>query len=153
MTQHTTSDAARSSRLVTLVGGLGIFMVAAGILIGAVNMFGPRTDLSSGVPSLVLIEPQAGDTVDSPVVLRFTAGNDLALGGMGWASNDLHLHAYVDGTEIMPAAADIRDAGDGTFFWTLPVESGSRTVQLRWAGMDHGDLDVGASRAIEVVVR
>lgn len=152
MTQHTTSDAARSSRLVTLVGGLGIFMVVAGILVGAVNMFGPRTDLSMGVPSLVLIEPQAGDTVSSPVVLRFTAGNDLALGGMGWASNDLHLHVYVDGTEIMPAAADIQDAGDGTFLWTLQVESGQREIQLRWAGLDHMDVDAGASRAVEVVV-
>jgi len=153
MTQQTTSDAARSSRLVTLVGGLGIFMVAAGILIGAVTMFGPRTDLSTGVPSLVLIEPQAGDTVGRPLVLRFTAGNELALGGMGWASNDLHLHVYVDGTEIMPAAADIRDAGDGTFLWTLPVESGMRRVQLRWAGMDHGNLEIGASREIDVVVQ
>src|SRR5690606_15722299 len=114
MKQHMTSPTAGSSRLVTLVGALGIFMVAAGILIGAVNMFGPRTDLSLGVPSLVVIAPQPGDTVDSPLVLRFTAGNDLSLGGMGWASNDLHLHVYVDGTEIMPAAADIVDAGDGT---------------------------------------
>jgi hypothetical protein len=153
MTQNTTSDAPRSSRLVTLVGGLGIFMFAVGILIGAVNMFGPRTDLSRGVPSIVLIEPQTGDTVSSPLMLRFTAGNELALGGMGWASNDLHLHAYVDGREIMPAAADIQDVGDGTFIWTLPADSGPRAIQLRWAGLDHRDLDVGASRVVEIVVQ
>lgn len=152
MTQHTTSDASRSSRLVTLVGALGIFMVAAGILVGAINMFGARTDLSAGVPALVLIEPQGGDTVAGPLVLRFTAGNDLTLGGMGWASNDLHLHAYVDGIEIMPAAADIQDAGDGTFLWTLPLESGRHQIQLRWAGLDHADLDVGASRPIDVMI-
>ena len=153
MTQHTTSPATGSSRLITLVGAFGMFMVAVGILIGAVNMFGPRTDPSLGVPSLVTISPQPGDTVDAPLVVRFTAGNDLTLGGMGWASNDLHLHAYVDGTEIMPAAADIEDAGDGTFLWTLPTEGGSHTIQLRWADMDHGDIQVGASRTIDVFVR
>jgi len=153
MTQQTTAGTTSSSRLITLVAGLGIFMVAAGILVGAIDMFGPRTDLSLGVPSLVVIEPGAGDTIASPAVIRFTAGNDLALGGMGWASNDLHLHIYVDGTEIMPAAADIQDAGDGTFLWTLPVEPGTRTLQLKWAGLDHGDLDVGASREVEVIVR
>src|SRR5690606_7614772 len=119
-------DAPRSSRLVTLVGGLGIFMFAVGILIGAVNMFGPRTDLSRGVPSIVLIEPQTGDTVSSPLMLRFTAGNELAPRGPGWASNDLYMHAYGEGRWIMRVAADMQDVGVGTYVWTLPADSGPR---------------------------
>lgn len=151
MTKHPQSETRRSSRLVPLVGALGVIMIAAGILIGAVNALRPEP--GAGAPSLVLIAPADGDTVASPVGLRFTAGNELSLGPMGWTSNDLHLHAWLDGTEVMPAAADIRDAGDGTFLWTLDAEPGARTLQLRWAGMDHGDLDAGASRSIGIIVR
>lgn len=141
-----------TSRLVPVIGALGVIMIAAGVLIGAVRALRPAPDTVEA-PSLVVIAPGAGDTVTAPIELRFTAGNDLALGPMGWASGALHLHAWVDGREVMPAAADIRDTGDGTFVWTLPLEPGSRTVQLRWAGMDHGDIEAGASRAVGVVVR
>ncbi len=141
-----------SSRLVPVIGALGILMIAAGVLIGAVRAL-RSAPVTAEAPSLVVIAPAAGDTVTAPVALRFTAGNELELGPMGWASGALHLHAWVDGTEVMPAAADIHDAGDGTFVWTLPLEPGNRILQLRWAGMDHGDIEAGASRAIGVVVR
>jgi hypothetical protein len=104
-------------------------------------------------PSLVLVSPSTGDTVASPLRLRFTAGDRLALGPMGWASDDLHLHAYVDGREIMPAAADIVAADDGAFEWTLRLEPGVRRLRLQWAAMDHGALTAGRSTEITVVVR
>ncbi len=148
-------EAAQSSRLVPLIGGLGILMVGAGIVVGAVQALRPQpTDaVPADVPALTLLSPAVDDTVETPVPLRFTAGDRLELGGMGWASGDLHLHAYVDGREIMPAAADIEALQDGTFRWTLPVEPGTRTIQLRWAGMSHGAIEAGASDAIRVHAR
>lgn len=146
----------QDSRLIPLIGGLGILMVAAGIVVGTVQALrpAPATALpDGGAPALAIVAPAAGDTVDSPVTLRFTAGDRLALGPMGWASDQLHLHAYVNGTEVMPAAADIEEEADGVFRWTLPVPPGSAQIQLRWAGMSHGAIEDGASAPVPVVVR
>lgn len=140
-----------TSRLVPVIGAFGVIMIAAGVLIGAVRALGPAS-VTAEAPSLVVIAPAAGDTVATPIELRFIAGDDLALGSMGWASGALHLHAWVDGREVMPTAADIRALEDGTFVWTLPLAPGNRIVQLRWAGMDHSDIEAG-SRAVGVVVR
>ncbi|MGH6618317.1 MAG: hypothetical protein ACREF6_02095, partial [Alphaproteobacteria bacterium] len=74
-----------SSRLVPLIGGLGILMVAAGIIVGTVQALRPAPELpAGGAPAIVLIAPQPGDTVDGAVPLHFTAGNRLQLGPMGW---------------------------------------------------------------------
>ena len=145
------SSEQRTSRLVPFAGGLGILMVAVGVVIGAVQTLRPVA--GADAPALMLLSPSTGDTVASPVRLRFTAGDRLRLGPMGWASDDLHLHVYVDGREIMPAAADIAAADDGTFGWHLPLEPGVRRVRLQWAGMDHGAVTAGRSREITVLVR
>lgn len=149
------SDQEHGSRLVTLVGGLGMLMVAAGIVVATVQALRPDVPTTSAgdVPAITLLAPQSGDTVDAPITVRFRAGERLALGPMGWASDDLHLHAYVDGIEIMPAAADIEPQSDGTFIWHLPAVPGERTLELSWAGMQHGSLSEGASGQIRVVVR
>lgn len=149
------SSVHRTSRLVPLVGAVGILMVAAGVVIGTVQTLRPVAGAAPGsdAPPVVLLSPTTGDTVASPIRLRFTAGDRLGLGPMGWASDDLHLHAYVDGREIMPAAADIAAADDGTFSWTLPLEPGVRRIQLQWAGMDHGAVTSGRSSEVTVLVR
>ena len=143
------------SPLVTLVGGLGILMVAAGIIVATAQALRhePETAAAGDVPSITLLAPQSGDTVDAPIPVRFRAGDRLALGTMGWASDDLHLHAYVDGVEIMPAAADIEPLGDGAFLWNVPAYPGEHTLELGWAGMQHGAISEGASEAVRVVVR
>ena len=143
------------SRLVTIVGALGIIMVAAGLVVLTVRALTPDTEITAAgdVPRITLLAPQSGDTVGSPIPLHFTAGERLALGGMGWASDDLHLHAYLDGAEVMPAAADIEAQPDGTFVWNLAATRGIRTIELSWAGMHHGALQEGESDQIRIVVR
>lgn len=145
----------RESRLVPLVGGLGILMIAAGIVVGTVQALRPEPEPTpaGNVPAIVVLAPQNGDTVEAPLELRFRAGDDLALGPMGWASADLHLHVYLDGTEIMPAAADIVSQDDGSFVWRVPVTPGTRTFEMGWAGMQHGAIPEGASDPVMVHVR
>lgn len=147
---------ARDSRLLPLIGGLGILMVTAGIVVGTVQALRPAADEPLAVanaPALVILQPAAGDTVDAPLILRFTAGDRLALGPMGWASDQLHLHAYLNDTEVMPAAADIVEEADGVFQWRLSAAAGTARLQLRWAGMSHGAIEAGASEVVPFTVR
>lgn len=149
------TDTQNQSRLVTVVGGLGILMVVAGLVVLTVQAVTPEPEVTAAgdVPRITLLAPQSGDTVRSPIPVHFSAGDRLALGGMGWASDDLHLHAYVDGAEVMPAAADIEAQPGGTFIWHLAATPGVRTLELGWAGMHHGALQEGASGQVRVVVR
>ena len=143
------------SRLVTIVGALGIIMVAAGLVVLIVQALTPEREVTAAadVPRITLLAPQSGDTIRSPIPVHFSAGDRLALGAMGWTSDDFHLHAYVDGAEVMPAAADIEAQPDGTFIWHLAATPGVRTLELSWAGMHHGALQEGASDQIRIVVR
>ena len=149
------SEKERGSQLVTLVGAVGAVMVVTGIVVAAVQALRPEPSSAAAgdVPAIEVIAPQPHDTVDAPIAVHFRAGDRLALGRMGWASDDLHLHAYVDGAEIMPAAADIEARSDGTFVWRIPAAAGERTLELSWAGMQHGSLREGASGEVRIVVR
>jgi hypothetical protein len=149
------TDKEHDSRLVPLVGGLGIIMIAAGIVIATAQALrpAPATPAAGDVPAIVVLAPESGDSVDAPIAVRFRAGDRLALGPMGWTSDDLHLHAYLDSTEVMPAAADIERQSDGSFVWRIPAVAGARTLALTWAGMQHGAMRAGASEVVSVVVR
>ena len=143
-----------ASPLVKLVGALGILMVATGVVVAMVQALRPDAGTAAGeIPAITLLTPQPGDSLSAPIIAHFRAGDRLELGPMGWASDDLHLHAYVDSVEVMPAAADIEENADGTFTWHIPAESGAHTLQLSWAGMHHGSITDGASEVVHIVVR
>lgn len=149
------SEKDRGSLLVSMVGGIGAVMVLAGVVVAAVHALRPEPSSAAAadIPAIELLAPQPGDTVAAPIAVHFRAGDRLALGRMGWTSDDLHLHAYVDGAEIMPAAADIEARRDGTFLWRIPAAPGAHTLELSWAGMQHGSLREGASGEVRLVVR
>ena len=143
-----------ASPLVRLVGALGILMVATGVVVAVVQALRPDARTEDGeIPAITLLAPLQGDTVSAPIIAHFRAGDRLELGPMGWASDDLHLHAYVDSVEVMPAAADIEVNADGTYTWHIPAESGAHSLQLSWAGMHHGSITAGASEVVHIVVR
>ncbi|MEX0907170.1 MAG: hypothetical protein WD054_02480 [Gemmatimonadota bacterium] len=92
------------------------------------------------VPRLQITAPLDGDSVPSPISLVFRTAAALRLGATGWAADDLHLHAIVDGVEYMPAAADIAVA-ESSFVWLLPhLQPGARRIHLTWAARHHGNL-------------
>jgi hypothetical protein len=105
-------------------------------------------------PSLSVITPTTGMAVDSPVLVRFTTGQQLDLRASGWGHDTYHLHAVVNGVEIMPAAADIVPADSAIYAWTLSgVSRGSTTIYLAWADHAHRPLRQGASDTIQVTIR
>jgi hypothetical protein len=126
------------SRTPAIIG----FLIAGAAILG-LGFFGDRfsRDDDATLPALAIVAPADGDSLRNPVTLRFTSAAPLELHtGMGWMAGELHIHAMVDGAEIMPAAADIRPAGNA-WEWRLPLlDAGERTVYLTWAGRHHGNL-------------
>ncbi|HEX6134373.1 MAG TPA: hypothetical protein VFZ24_10420 [Longimicrobiales bacterium] len=140
----------RPSRAPAVIG----FLAAGAVLLGASFLAGRAGDTESrGVPALELVRPTSDDTLVNPLVLEFRTPASLRLDAdAGWSAGDLHLHAIVDGREIMPAAADITPRG-ASFLWRLPrLEPGTRRIHLTWAGRHHGNLR-GPADTIVVHVR
>lgn len=126
------------NRTPAIIGFLiaGTIILVLGFLAGQ----GGGADDLDGVPELSISSPQQGDTLTNPVAVEFVTPARLELGPAGWVARDMHLHIMVDGTELMPAAADIQPAGAG-FIWMLPpLEPGARRIYLTWAGRHHGNL-------------
>jgi hypothetical protein len=120
------------------------FILAGAVIIG----FGTVDRLRQppppdDVPPLRILEPASGDSLNAPLVVRFSTPAGLRLDPrLGWAAGDLHLHLILDGTEIMPAAGDITDHGDGTFAWRVAAaRPGPVRLHLTWAGPDHRRID------------
>lgn len=100
-----------------------------------------------------IVTPTENAAVDSPLVVRFTTPEPLALHPTGWGTDRLHLHARVGAVEHMPAASDIV-ADDSGFVWTLPtVPRGSHTLRLGWADTRHREISAGASPTLHITVR
>ena len=100
-----------------------------------------------------IITPADQAAVDSPLVIRFTTREPLALHPSGWGTGRLHLHARVSGIEHMPAAADIVQT-DSIFIWTLTaVPRGTQSFKLGWADQRHRELSGGASPLQTVEIR
>ncbi|HSJ10912.1 MAG TPA: hypothetical protein VK928_13395 [Longimicrobiales bacterium] len=135
------------SRTPAIIG----FLIAGAVILG-LGFFGDRfaRNDDATLPALAIAAPADGDSLANPVTLSFTSAAPLELHtGMGWMAGELHLHAMVDGAEIMPAAADIRPVGTG-YEWRLPnLDAGERTLYLTWAGRHHGNL-AGTSDTIRI---
>lgn len=96
-----------------------------------------------GVPALTIVAPNPNSAVDSPLIVRFSSSQPIALHPTGWGTGQLHLHARVNGAEHMPAANDISRA-DATYAWTLhAVGRGPFIVQIGWADRHHRELATG----------
>ena len=97
------------------------------------------------VPTLRVLSPQPGDTVGSPLKVRFASSERIELQPTGWGARSLHLHARINGTEYMPAAADIQ-AADSVYVWTFTdLPKGQTTVELGWADHLHREIASGKS--------
>lgn len=140
-----------TSRTAAIVG----FLLAGGIILALGFLRGGPDDEPTGAPpALHILSPADGDSVPAPLQLTFMTDAPLHLDPMmGWVADEMHLHAMVSGTEVMPAAADIRPAGDARqWVWHLPaVTPGEHTIFLTWAGRHHGNL-AGATDTVRIRV-
>ncbi len=103
---------------------------------------------------ITIVDPTDSAQVSAPLEITFTTTAPLRLTPMGWQAGQLHLHAVIDGAEIMPGALDIRALGDARFRWRLKdVAAGTHDVRLVWARPDHRAIPEGASGDVTVEVK
>jgi hypothetical protein len=136
----------------TLLIVLGVGFALAQLVAGAARA-GPPIP-GEGAPQLRVVQPTSGAESDSPLDLVFETPAPLVSGPMGWQAGSLHLHAEVNGREVMPGARDIARLGAGRYRWHLRVPAGGEVeIRLFWAGTDHRPLEEGASPLVRVSVR
>ncbi|HUP89052.1 MAG TPA: hypothetical protein VM100_06880 [Longimicrobiales bacterium] len=107
------------------------------------------------VPRLTLLSPTEGASVTLPLIVRFTSTVPLELQSMGWTAASHHLHAWLDNTQLMPAAKDIHKIDGNTYEWRIDQTPHGDQMQFRlsWADMKHNPIPEGASRQITLSIR
>ena len=154
----TPGDASRKPAQKPLGTTVILLLLAGGLLLGIGLWTGGNdraTPVASAQPAqLTIVEPTDSAQVAAPLEITFATMAPLHITPMGWQSGQLHLHAVIDGTDVMPGALDIRALGQGRFRWRLKtVAAGSHDVRLVWARPDHRAIPEGASQDVAVVVK
>ncbi len=135
--------------LLLVVGGL---LLAVGLWTGGHDQ--GNAPAPAQPAALTIVEPADSAQVTAPLEITFATTAPLRLTPMGWQAGQLHLHAVIDGAEVMPGALDIRALGEGRFRWRLKsVAAGSHDIRLVWARADHRAIPEGASQDVAVEVR
>jgi hypothetical protein len=138
-------------------------MVAGLILVGALiagfafwagTLTPEAVGAGAGPPRLVLLEPADGAVVVGPIVLVFQVPVELRRTPAGWESGGFHVHAAVDGRELMPGSTDIVRLADNRYRWTLPpFPSGSRIVHLFWSDARHRPVPDSGTPPLRIELR
>ena len=134
-------------------------VAAAMLLLAAYLLFfgGPADDTASAAadapPALVLVRPTEGDTVEA-VELEIRSGGPLAPQPGGWGSGGFHVHADLDGREIMPGPTDIRRASATTYLWSLPpIPAGTHRISLFWSDPAHRRVTGTETSPIRIIIQ
>jgi hypothetical protein len=98
-----------------------------------------------------LLTPSGG-TTGSQLALVFETEVPLTGGPDGWGARGLHLHALVNGAEIMSGGARIERIGENRYRWDLPLQPGLYRVALVWASHQHGPIAQGASSEVQLTL-
>lgn len=100
-----------------------------------------------------ILQPSPGSASAERVPLVFATEVPLENSPHGWGARGLHLHASVNGAEIMSGGARIESLGGNRYRWELPLVPGTYRVELFWASHGHGRIAHGAATPIDVIVR
>jgi hypothetical protein len=133
---------------------IGFILAGVGIL--ALGLWLGLRERTPATPQLTLVAPTASEAVDGPVYLLFDVDRSrMRIGPGGWGIGQLHVHAWVNGREIMPAAADIELVGNPSRYrWTLGVlPPGEHTVRVGWSDVRHREVEAGSSEVVHFTVR
>lgn len=143
-----------SDRLLGAVGVLAILLALFFALFGGEEDGGGERPVAPP-PAIAVLEPRDGAELSGRVALVFDAGTPMRQGPAGWvAAGRYHLHALVDGTEVMAAPDEVQPLGGTRYRWTLPpLPAGERRITLRWSGPDHRTLEEGGAPPRTVRVR
>lgn len=105
-------------------------------------------------PPITVVEPRDGAEVAPPVAVVFDPGSRMRRDASGWvAAGRYHLHAMIDGVELMAAPHEIQPLEGTRYRWVLPLAPGEHRLRLQWSGPDHRTLAEGGSPPLVVRVR
>lgn len=104
-------------------------------------------------PQLALLAPRQDTVLHGPIRVQFQTSLPLRLQATGWGSGSYHVHALLDSTELMPAAADLRAIGPNQYEWVLPALEKPQRLQLVWALPNHARLPMGSSSTVRIAPR
>lgn len=107
------------------------------------------------LPQLVLLEPADGAVVGDAVGVVFETDVTLRSGPAGWeAPGGHHIHAAVDGLELMPGPGDITPLDGGRYRWLIrPLSPGTRELRLFWSDRNHREVAEATTPTIRIEVR
>lgn len=145
------TEAPQSKSIAPVVVGIVLTMVFLAALAYVANK---RQSEQAAVPALEIVSPVSGASIDSPLVVTFGSSRPIELGPTGWGVAGLHLHAWVNDVQYMPAAADITAAGESRYRWSLPtVARGPLTIRLGWADAQHRPLSAGSTADVSASLK
>lgn len=137
--------------ILTVVGGAMILVAVYLLLFGGPGDGGVAA-VTAPPPALELLAPADGDTVRS-IELELRTGAPLRTQPGGWGSGGFHLHAELDGREIMPGPTDIRRSSVDAYIWTFPpLAPGSHRINLFWSDSSHLPVAGTATPSIRLVI-
>lgn len=114
---------------------------------------GHSTGSPAEAPPIHILQPLTGSAAADGVPLVFATEVPLENSLHGWGARGLHLHAAVNGAEIMSGGARIEALGGNRYRWDLALQPGTYRVELFWASHGHGRINRGAATPIDVTVR
>jgi hypothetical protein len=138
----------------TLPAIIGLALAGIGILV--LGLWLGTRERAPAIPQLTLVTPAAGEALDRPLELVFDVSpSRLRIGPGGWGVGTLHIHAWIDELEIMPAAADIEYIGSpARYRWVIQgIEPGERTARVGWSDSRHRAVADGTSETVRFTVR
>lgn len=140
-----------------VLGALGGVMILLAVFFAVRSLLGlgaRDAGLPADIPPLTIVQPAEGAAVRDPVQIRFKTPARLFPTGSGWGTEALHLHAVVNGREVMPGGGDVAAEGADRYRWTLRLGTpGAYTLRLHWAGPDHAPLARGGSAPVRIRLR
>ena len=137
-----------------LLGSIAAAMLLLAVVAGIGSLIGgePEAQVPVSFP-LKLESPANGAAVGNPVEMVFATEAPLTQTPMGWGTGEMHLHAAVNGQDVMPAGPEITQTGSGRYRWRLRLsDPGEYTLRLFWSGPDHAPIAEGASAPVSVRV-
>jgi hypothetical protein len=159
MPERSETSPAGDPRLTTSDRVFGAVGLVAVLLALAFALVGGEEDGAAGTvpppPRISVVEPREGATVSGPVAVVFDAGEELRPSPAGWTAGDrYHLHAEIDGTELMAAPGEVQPLGGTRYRWVLPaLPAGEHRIRLRWSDADHRPLGAEGSPPVRVTTR
>lgn len=104
-------------------------------------------------PELSLWQPTDGELVRGAVSLVFSTPAELRYSRAGWGSGGFHVHAEVNGVEVMPGIDDFARLPDNRYRWVIgPLAPGTHELRLFWSDRRHREVEGTGSPTIRVVV-